>query len=911
MGIIATLICGSGLLAGAALAQTRPTAPVTLTVDTASRGYAIPQGFSGLSFERGPLNSNNAGVSGYFFSPSNTQLVTLFQNLSLHNLRIGGGSVDQAVPAGYNPDGFTGIDDLFEFAQVAGAKVIYSVRMLNTRNTYPNLKAQDANIASHIWQRNASLLDSFAIGNEPDWHNPYHTRGDPAIFETTPGVPGSAYPSFLADWRSFASTIVDSVPAAVFVAPETGSYTTSTYTPDPTTGVSWTQQFAQDEKDAKNAAGAPLLVAATQHHYVGGSPGKTTTQEAIDNMLSRNWVNDTEITKGPEGTETYTPYPWIYMHNLEPVLKNGVAYRMTEANDVLTGIAGASNGYAASLWALDYMHWWAEHGMAGVNFHNKQWILTDTIVPGAYPCSGPCTNFQTTPKGYGIKAFDLGGHGFTKTVTITNPNNVNVTAYATGNAREIYVTIINKTHNSANDSTDAVVTIHPNGFAAASATEMVLTDGDPGNAALMNASLGGAVITNNSRWLGQWAPLQPESDGEVTVTVPATTAAVVRIRAAGNYAGPIQTNQNGALEVFATRAPGNGYHLGNGQAQGSSGQGDIWHNSQKSANVPDSQASSWNGWADLGGGVASQGGAAVVRNLNNTFEIFVPSTAGDVYHNYQLTPGGAWSGWIDMGASSNGITSLQAANNADGSISVFGVGQDGGLWYASQNAPGVGWSNWTELNGQVIEPGFVVGENLNGLLQVFGADSRGNVWYNSQTSSGAWSGWNSLPGQVINPQLAIARNLGGRLEVFGVGSNGDVWHNWQTSPGGTWNGWSDIAGKQLQPGFVAGQNKDGRLVLFGVQGPAPANGNGQNDLGPVWSLSQQAPGTNFSGDWVSLGGNVDPQLVVGNTADGRVQLFGTGVNQDIWSNWQQASGDWAGWSDFGGKGLKFYARPTK
>ena len=61
----------------------------------------VPDDFAGLSFERGPLiNPGNAGVSGNLFSPANSSLVTLFRNLGLGNLRIGGGTVDQLIPAG-------------------------------------------------------------------------------------------------------------------------------------------------------------------------------------------------------------------------------------------------------------------------------------------------------------------------------------------------------------------------------------------------------------------------------------------------------------------------------------------------------------------------------------------------------------------------------------------------------------------------------------------------------------------------------------------------------------------------------------------------------------------------------------------------------------------------------------------
>jgi len=74
--------------------------PVTITVDAERPGPAVPDDFAGLSFERGPLNPGNAGVEGHLFSPANLSLVTLFRELGLRNLRIGGGSVDEFVPAG-------------------------------------------------------------------------------------------------------------------------------------------------------------------------------------------------------------------------------------------------------------------------------------------------------------------------------------------------------------------------------------------------------------------------------------------------------------------------------------------------------------------------------------------------------------------------------------------------------------------------------------------------------------------------------------------------------------------------------------------------------------------------------------------------------------------------------------------
>ncbi len=908
----------SGLiLAGCTLAATTfaQTTPITVSVSTSSQGAAIPIDFSGLGFERGTLNSGNAGASGYLFSPSNTQLVTLFQNLSIKNLRVGGGSVDDESVVGTGSDGYLGIDNLFGFSAASGANVIYTVRLLNPSSSpIPNLMADDAAAAGYIWSNYKANVANFAIGNEPDFHS-YHTYctnagcicvegtgcsggterlEDPLIYETVnpvtnpPDEPGSAFPSYLADWTNFANAIEAAAPGATFSGPDSGSYNgTIDYN-----GVPWTISFA----NAENGLGR--IAEVTQHLYVGGSLGTITAPQAIDDMLSAGWVNSTALTAEPEGSptsSTYTPYPWLYANGLAAIAGDNLPYRLTESDDFLTGINGASNAFSSALWALDYMHAWAADSAAGVNFHNKQWIFTDTIVPGnlvSGSCSPtPCVNYQTNPKGYGIKAFDLGGHGYVEPVTISNPNNANVTAYAVGSGQDLYVTIINKTHSTTNDSMDAVVTIEPSGFAAASAASIVLTDGQPGNAALTATSLGGATIPNNARWAGEWTPLSADTNGSISLTVQATTAAVVKIHAASNDAGPMQINQNGALQVFATDSSGS-----------------IWSDAQVAADLPNSGLTSWSGWANNLTGVASSGGTAVIKNENNTLEVFVPSSTGDVYHNFQSTPDGSWNGWADLGGS--GITNLQAANNADGSLSVFGIGTNGDVWYASQNAPEVGWSAWADLTGQSIQPGFVVGQNLSGLLQIFGVDGSGNVWMNTQTASAGWAGWSEISGAQLNPQLAVSRNIDGRLEIFGLDRIGRVWHNWQQNAGGAWNGWALIPGNLLQPGFKVGQNADGRLEIFGVEGlglqiltglgiPAPALG--------AWTIAQVAPGGNW-GNWQRLGGLVHSPLVVGNTADGRMQLFTTGINGDTWSDWQTAASgtNWSGWTDFGGKGLALY-----
>lgn len=532
------LFCFGFLLSYAALGQ----APVKLTVDTSNPEFAIPDDFVGLGFETKSVLPNTYGVSGYFFSPQNKQLITLFRNTGIKNIRIGGGTVDGSGNGEHCATGtptFKDIDNLFEFARLAGVKVIYSVRLLNVKSCdNPNLASDDAEIVRYIWQKYRANLDSFSIGNEPDVSG-YHSRPrqvvDPSIYETTPGVSGSAYPSYLAAWRRIAQAIHKEVPDAKLSGPETAVSGTSSFTPNPSEGVSWTQQFAKDVKDSG------MFREALQHHYVWGRPGTTTVQEAIDDMLSSAWDDDT--SQGVQranngGTARFNPYPFVYERVLAPLVSYGVPYRMTEANDCLHGVQGASDGFAAALWALDYMHWWAAHHMAGVNFHNNPWLPTDTIVPDPNPCPPlGCGNYHATAKALGMKAFSLGSHGYVEPVTIDSPGKINLTAYGVGTDRELYVTIINKTHTTTHDAKNAYIVIEAPGFDDATVDAMALTDGEPGNPDLMTGTLGGSGISNDASWDGKWTPVGRMQAGKIALTVQSTTAAVVRIRAMKRQTG--------------------------------------------------------------------------------------------------------------------------------------------------------------------------------------------------------------------------------------------------------------------------------------------------------------------------------------------------------------------------------------
>jgi hypothetical protein len=469
------------LLAAAAPAQPS----VILTVDSQSPGPAIPADFCGLSFGAVAELPGHGGVSGLLFSPTNTQLIALFQNSGLHNLRLGGSTVEGLNAA--VPDA-TAIDNVFAFARAVGdLKVIYSLRLLNGTNT----KAAAA--AQYIWRHYRDQLVGFAIGNEPDINHyrypPFGTGTDPAI---------TNYSSYLAAWRKFAAAVTNAAPGAHFAGPDAA-------------GRTFASRFAGDEKKSG------LVTLITQHFYVGGRPyaGEGTTliptSEAFDHMLSTNWVQ--------------IKYPALYHTAVRPVMTAGLPWRLTESDDYLKGVPHASDAFGSALWALDYLHWWAAHGCAGVNFHNTEWLTTDTVYLDA---SG---HYQVNPKAYATKAFELGGRGRVLPLKLANDAALNLSAYAVGTPGNLWITIINKEHGLG--ARMAAVKIVTPGFSSGEVATMFLTAPDDNVAATNGITLGGAAITNNGPWRGRWTRLNSAANGECLLTVPPASAAIIKISRGG------------------------------------------------------------------------------------------------------------------------------------------------------------------------------------------------------------------------------------------------------------------------------------------------------------------------------------------------------------------------------------------
>ena len=446
--------------------------PVTITIEPQATGPNISSNFVGLSFGMKSMLPNAKGM--LFFSPTNQPLIILIQNLGVTHLRMGGTSVESPISTPI--PGKIELDNLFAFARAAGVKkLIYSLRLLQPRAEL-DYASTNAAIAKYIWDNYRSQLDCFALGNEPDLQRVY----DQDLIITN-------FSTYISQWRKFAAAVTKVVPEAKFAGPDAGSG-----------NISWTTHFATAEKNSD------LISAITEHFYVGGAGRGVTAPNGIEAILS---------------PERLAANQTLYDSMAAPVFSAGLPLRFTEANDHYSGgVPGASDTFAGALWALDFLHWWAAHGVSSVDFHNTQWVVNDVITPDS---EGHLT---INPKGYGLRAFELGSHGRSARITLSNADNLNLTAYAVNAPKNKLVTVINKEHGPGARS--AKVSIMVPGFSGQ--TEVIYLNSPNNNVtAKSGVTLGGGAIDAGHTWQGQWAVLK--KSGPCAVTVPATSAAIVKL----------------------------------------------------------------------------------------------------------------------------------------------------------------------------------------------------------------------------------------------------------------------------------------------------------------------------------------------------------------------------------------------
>ena len=486
------LLCASASVAQTPAPAPTPASVVTISLDTANVGAAIPADYTGLSFE-GSLLMPDKKTSLRVFRSDNKPLLQLFKTLNVKSLRIGGNTSDRdAVAMPSEAD----IDSLFAFAKASNTKVIYCLRL------FKSTPEEAAKTASYIMDRYADLMQCFAIGQEPSaYPKPPKTGEAAAKVGMGEGFENNSYASYAANWKKFAAAVLAAAPNAKFCGPAVHN------------NGAWAKLFMRD------FAKTHPVVLIVEHLYPGGAGGKVLSPEVgISQMLSDKFIKACEKLHDSFVPET---------------LANHLPYRIEETSNYYNGgAADVSNTYASALWGLDYMWWWATHDAAGLNFHTGDNVAAGPdLVPSKYTAyvSAP-DGYYVRPLGYGIKAFALGSHGKLIPATVTNADNLNLNVYATQTENgDLTITIINKEH--AAGARDADLTINLNTNAASYKTAKTMTLAAPNNdiTAKADITLGGAPIKNDGTWSGAWTPAPAPTDGKLRLKAPASSATVLLV----------------------------------------------------------------------------------------------------------------------------------------------------------------------------------------------------------------------------------------------------------------------------------------------------------------------------------------------------------------------------------------------
>jgi hypothetical protein len=488
---------GKGVLALSllmALATAQGQSPVSVSVDQSNPGQTVSSDFAGFSVEM--LLAFPDANGNYLFSGSNTALIGMFKSLGIKSLRMGGNSADNVADNnGQLPidaacaaaDKCPNADSLYAFAQAAGVTVLFTLRL---KVNDPNAAAVEA---GYIMKHYSSLTKCFEVGNEPN-------------------VYISSFSTYDTDFKAYRAAVLNVAPSAKFCAPAVTNGG----------GQPWAESFATEYK------GDPTIELVCGHFYPGARTG------AISGDI--NYILDPSRLSG--GANNYTEF---YNNFPSFAVAAGETWRIEETNSLVNqGESGVSDVYTATLWALDYMHWWAQqHNAGGLNFHEGASSVYNAFRPTTLSGS-----YTAEPLAYGIKAFSLGGAGQNLTTTIgSNTGNVNITAYglldpATGN---LFVTLINKEHFSGAKS--ATVTLNPGAtYSAGKVWSLQQASGDVTVAT--GITLGGATIGGNGTWTGTPASVSPSSSGDFTISVPAASAAIVEITGRGAPPPPPQPPAN-------------------------------------------------------------------------------------------------------------------------------------------------------------------------------------------------------------------------------------------------------------------------------------------------------------------------------------------------------------------------------
>ena len=445
------------------------TQPISVTVTTDVTNAEITPRFLGLSYESSMLLPKDGH---YYFDANDRALINIFQTLGIKSLRVGANAVDDPhIPVPQEKD----IDALFAFARAADVKVIYSFRL---KNGDP---ADSARLAAYIAAHYADVLDSFSVGNEPNF------------FLKT-------YEAFFAQWKPHYDAILKAVPNAMFDGPSaSGPYALAL---------------------AKDLFADRHLAMVSDHYYFLGS-GRAAEKDPpasrarfLANSIHRDYERD-------------------YAQTGAVLAAQGVPYRIDELNSCYNGGAkDSSDTFASTLWALDCLHWWAAHHILGMNFHTGESVGRDGTFGAAnyaaFIHSQDGHGFIARPQAYALLAFTQAARGRPLELKLNAPTAANFDAYAyLDRDGSIYVTLIDKNYGDQAQPVSVSLQLGQNADAG-KWQRMDLMQHDHDVAAKTGVTLGGAGVNPQGDWRGKWKKVKSVDSGDLTFQVPPASATILR-----------------------------------------------------------------------------------------------------------------------------------------------------------------------------------------------------------------------------------------------------------------------------------------------------------------------------------------------------------------------------------------------
>ncbi|HJX66203.1 MAG TPA: hypothetical protein VJ860_19870, partial [Polyangia bacterium] len=443
-----------------------------VTVNPSSTVGTIGADFTGFSYEKTHIMNGSLTIN-------NTNMIALYKLLGSPMTRLGANDVERCTwvgtgPAPCQPNGqpFSvkvttgGVDQLCGFLAATGSKAIYGVNFQKV-----DVPASSAE-AAYVMSQCPSSIVGIEIGNEPD------KFGD--------------WASQTAEYERFADAILVT-PGALLVGPACTSKA----------AVLFAAPFA-DTIATKYPGKLALL---SQHSYVAAASSSACS---VPNLQ----ITTTQLTD-------------IFDTIQAAVTKNSLpGWRMDENNTCSGhGAQGVSDTFISALWAIDYMFEVAKRGGSGVNFHTSENGMDGTVPFNYEPIKeDKGAVVQVQPEYYGMLLFTQAGTGSMVSTTVSTSAQ-NFTAWAI--KANGFTSVVLNNRNAAS-GVSATVDL---GSAVSSASAIYLEPTTAGNltAGAGNVTLAGAKVSVAGDWPRNAPYIQTVSQNNVSVYVPAASAALVRV----------------------------------------------------------------------------------------------------------------------------------------------------------------------------------------------------------------------------------------------------------------------------------------------------------------------------------------------------------------------------------------------